>query len=103
MSFMELHPLRSRSVLVVENRAGNAALGFQRRPAILLAGLSRLLMVLASAGLVACDSASAEVRLPKIFGSNMVVRRDQPVRVWGESSPQAGIRISLGDLVRMAH
>ena len=39
------------------------------------------LLVAALAGL--CPSAWAEVRLPHIFGDNMVLQRQKPVRVWG--------------------
>ena len=53
-------------------------------------------MALAGAGLFACGFVNAEVRLPKILGSNMVVQRGQPVRVWGECSPNANVQVSLG-------
>jgi len=49
-----------------------------------------------AAGMCLVGSAKAEVRLPKIFGSNMVMQRDHPVRVWGKSTPDAGVRVSLG-------
>jgi sialate O-acetylesterase len=54
-------------------------------------------LVLAGAVLVACDSAHAEVWLPKIFGSNMVVQRGQPVRVWGKCPPKGTVQVSFAD------
>src|SRR5690349_24877314 len=37
----------------------------------------------------------AQVRLPKIFGHNMVLQRDRPVMVWGWSSPGEKITVQL--------
>lgn len=39
----------------------------------------------------------ADVRLPKIFESNMVLQRDKPVNVWGWASPGEAITIKLND------
>ena len=39
--------------------------------------------------------ASAEVRLPAIFGTNMVLQRDMPVPVWGWASPGEEIKVSV--------
>lgn len=39
----------------------------------------------------------ADVRLPKIFESNMVLQRDKPVNVWGWASPGEAITIKLKD------
>ena len=54
----------------------------------------RLLLV--GGALLVCGLAKAELRLPEIFGSNMVVQRGQPVLVWGESNPNASLQVSLG-------
>jgi len=45
---------------------------------------------------LACASACAEVSLPKILGSNMLVQRDQPVRVWGKCDPNSTVQVSFG-------
>lgn len=39
--------------------------------------------------------ANAGVKLPNIFGSNMVIQRGQPVAVWGTCSPNAAVQVSL--------
>jgi sialate O-acetylesterase len=46
--------------------------------------------------LLACMSACAEVSLPKIFGSNMLVQRGQPVRVWGKCNPKSAVEVNFG-------
>jgi sialate O-acetylesterase len=38
---------------------------------------------------------SAEVTLPKILASHMVVQRDLPVHVWGTASPAEGVSVSF--------
>lgn len=37
----------------------------------------------------------AQVRLPKIFGDNMVLQREQPIAVWGWSSPGEKVTVQL--------
>ena len=45
--------------------------------------------------LVASLSASAELEVSKIFGSNMVLQRGVPVPVWGKAAPEEEIRVSF--------
>ncbi len=40
--------------------------------------------------------ARAELRLPNIFGDQMVLQRDKPIRVWGWAKPAAAVEVSLG-------
>ncbi len=40
-------------------------------------------------------TAIAEVTLPRIFGSNMVLQRDQSVHVWGWADPSEAITVNL--------
>jgi sialate O-acetylesterase len=51
---------------------------------------------LVSVGLLACGLANAQLELPGIFASNMVVQRGQPVRVWGTGAPGARVEVTLG-------
>jgi sialate O-acetylesterase len=37
----------------------------------------------------------AEIRLPALFGSNMVLQRNQPVPVWGFSAPSESVSVSF--------
>jgi sialate O-acetylesterase len=39
--------------------------------------------------------ASAEVRLPKIFGDHMVLQRDVPVRIWGWAEPGERVQVVM--------
>jgi sialate O-acetylesterase len=43
-------------------------------------------------------SASAELRMPSIFGDGMVLQRDVPVKVWGWASPGERIRLELAGM-----
>ncbi len=45
--------------------------------------------------LVSCSAASAQVTLPKILTSHMVVQRDLPVHVWGMAAPGEEVRVSF--------
>lgn len=40
-------------------------------------------------------SVEAEVRLPKVFTNDMMVQRDQPVRVWGWADPGEAVSVAL--------
>ena len=41
--------------------------------------------------------AAADVRLPKIFTDNMMLQRDQPIRVWGWAEPDEAVSVALAD------
>ncbi len=45
--------------------------------------------------LFSVSALSAQVRLPKIFGDHMVLQRDQPIQVWGWSSPGERVAVQL--------
>src|ERR1017187_8662407 len=45
--------------------------------------------------LLACDLAHAEVTLPKILASHMVVQRELPVHVWGMAVPGEDVSVSF--------
>ena len=42
-------------------------------------------------------SVQAEVKLPKIFSSHMVLQRDRDIPVWGWDTPGTDVEVSLGD------
>ncbi|MFH1568761.1 MAG: 9-O-acetylesterase, partial [Gemmatimonadota bacterium] len=52
-------------------------------------------LVLAAVGLLA-SAATAEVRLPAIFGDHMVLQQQQPIRVWGWAEPGEQVTVHLG-------
>jgi len=60
----------------------------KRGASLILASLSFVLL----AGPVRAD-----VRLPRIFGSHMVLQQNQPIVVWGWASPNETVRVSVGD------
>ena len=51
------------------------------------------LSLLLGCGLV--DLAFGDVRLPKVFGSHMVLQQDKPVVVWGWSKPNETVTVEL--------
>src|SRR3954470_13231587 len=44
---------------------------------------------------IICLTGFANVRLPKIFGDNMVLQRDRAIIVWGWADPKEKITIQL--------
>ena len=46
--------------------------------------------------LAVCPVARADVRLPALVGSHMVLQRDAPARVWGWAAPGEAVRVSVG-------
>ena len=52
--------------------------------------------------LLVCIVVKAEVTLPKIFSSNMVLQRNKPVPVWGTASPGEKISVSFNKQKRSA-
>ena len=51
---------------------------------------------MAVAALAVCPVASADVRLPALVGSHMVLQRDVPSRVWGWAAPGEAVRVAVG-------
>ncbi len=55
-----------------------------------------LILVLISSILFLSQTAAfAEVRLPRVFGNNMVIQRDMPAPIWGWAAPNEAITISV--------
>jgi sialate O-acetylesterase len=51
----------------------------------------------ALACLCSCDFVRADVALPEILGSNMVLQRGVPVTVWGWADPDEQVTVAVGD------
>ncbi len=47
-------------------------------------------------GLAACPTLRADVRLPKLFSSDMVLQQDRAVPVWGWAQPGEEVTVRLG-------
>ena len=56
-----------------------------------------LFLVLSLSALWPLASARAEVRLPSVFGSHMVLQRDAPLPVWGWADPGAQVAVEFRD------
>ena len=59
------------------------------------------LLVLSAAFLAACVAAGpgqADVRLPKLFGNQMVLQRDQPIPIFGMADPGERVSVELGGI-----
>ena len=61
-----------------------------------LTRLARLLLLSICVTLLA-TAASADVRLPKVIGSQMVLQRDMAVPIWGWADPGEKVTVTLGD------
>jgi sialate O-acetylesterase len=48
------------------------------------------------AGLSLALNASAEIRLPHVFGSHMVLQREKPIIIWGWAQPGETVTVQLG-------
>jgi len=46
--------------------------------------------------------ARAEVRLPHVFGSHMVLQREMPIVIWGWAEPGESVKVQLGDATQSA-
>jgi sialate O-acetylesterase len=44
----------------------------------------------------------AEVRLPKIFGSHMVLQQGKPIQVWGWANPGESVTVQIGEAKQTA-
>jgi sialate O-acetylesterase len=49
-----------------------------------------------------CSPARAEVRLPHVFGDNMVLQRDKPVKVWGWADKGEKVTVAFAGQTRTA-
>jgi sialate O-acetylesterase len=59
-----------------------------------------LQLAVAAALTIAAPSLRAEVRLPRIIGSHMVLQRDQPVHLWGWAEPGEKISAAFNGATR---
>ncbi len=57
--------------------------------------LNRTFLITATALLLGTTVLQAEVRLPRILGSHMVLQRDQPVHLWGWADPGEQVSAQL--------
>src|SRR5687767_3112471 len=46
---------------------------------------------------------NAQVRLPKIFGDNMVLQRNAPLRIWGWASPAESVTVQFHNQQKTVH
>ncbi|HEX2999364.1 MAG TPA: sialate O-acetylesterase, partial [Armatimonadota bacterium] len=60
----------------------------------------RTVIPLVSFLVFAALSAGADIRLPAVIGSNMVLQRDMPAPVWGWASPGERVTVSMGTQTR---
>ena len=64
---------------------------------------ARLPSLLAAVVLAFSFSARAELKLPAIFGDNMVLQQQQPVPVWGWSAPGAAVTVKFAGQSKTTH
>src|SRR5512137_1484098 len=61
-----------------------------------MSSVRRWAFVTLFAALAAPAMVRADVRLPALVGSHMVLQRDAPSRVWGWAAPGETVRVSVG-------
>jgi sialate O-acetylesterase len=59
-------------------------------------------LLLMLAGLGSPFTALAEVRLPHVFGSHMVLQREKPLMIWGWATPGETVTVQLGTVSQSA-
>ncbi len=60
-------------------------------------GTSRWMVLLVLLGGLCIPAiARAEVKLPQVFGSHMVLQQDKPLSIWGWAAPGESIKVQLG-------
>ena len=64
--------------------------------------MNRALLLCVSAVLAVSKPAAAEVKLPSIFGSHMVLQQNHENPVWGQASPGEEIKVTVGDQAHRA-
>lgn len=65
---------------------------------------SRLILLLLVLGVMANPATSlAEIRLPQIFGSHMVLQREKPIIIWGWAKPGETVTVQLGATTQTAN
>ena len=42
-----------------------------------------------------CLPTQAQIRLPKLISDNMVLKRDQPIKIWGWASPKEKFELNF--------
>jgi beta-xylosidase len=67
-----------------------------------MGSVRRWAFVTLAAALVVPPSAGADVRLPALVGSHMVLQRDAPARVWGWAAPGEVVRVAVAAASRQA-
>jgi sialate O-acetylesterase len=68
----------------------------RKRPGLLGLGLSLVVLV------APVRPSRGDVKLPSIFGSHMVLQRDQKDRVWGRAEPGEEVTVRIGDQSKTA-
>jgi sialate O-acetylesterase len=59
--------------------------------------LALMFLVLALAGV---SAARAEVRMPKVFGSHMVLQQGKPLPIWGWAQPQEKVKVQIAGITQ---
>jgi sialate O-acetylesterase len=57
-------------------------------------------LLLAAALLLSCNQIFADVRLPKILGSNMVLQRNQELKIWGWADKGEKVTVHFNEVVQ---
>ena len=62
-----------------------------------MATLCRSILCVLALGALFVPPVRADVKLPSVFGSHMVLQRDRPLPIWGTASPGEDVEVTLGE------
>jgi sialate O-acetylesterase len=62
-----------------------------------IAGLRPLICALALVAAFGSEIARADIKLPQVFGSHMVLQQEKPIIIWGWASPSETVKVQLGE------
>jgi sialate O-acetylesterase len=68
----------------------------------ILSSVSIILLLLILGGVWNPTTAQAEIRLPHVFGSHMVLQREKPLTIWGWATPGETVTVQLGAATQTA-
>ncbi len=65
--------------------------------------MKNLFLFIIIAFMASCQTKPTQLKVAKIFGDQMVIQREQPLRVWGRATPKSTITVKMVDQITTAN